>query len=165
MAANFIKTKNLTSKPDVSEPETEHSTQKQYWIVFLLFISCFFSGALLLTTEPVQTSPLQSPAELDSLIIESLLDADVRRNQIQTFTTRIDSSFARTTYLVDVPSRFSKTSFHYSLHTLLDRYLLDTHGVVQFPDEDLHIHLIFDDTVHRTIRMRTDPLLNLVPGE
>jgi len=149
----------------VSESETEYSTQKQYWIVFLLFISCFFSAALLFTTEPVRTSPLQSPAELDSLIIDSLLDFDVSRNQIRIQTTRIDSAFSRTTYIVDVPSQFSKTTYHFNLHTYLSHYLIDTHGVVHFPDEDLHIHLIFDDTVHRTIRMRTDPLLNLVPGE
>ena len=149
----------------MSESETQHSTQKQYWIVFLLFISCFFSAALLFTTEPVQTSPLQSPAELDSLIIESLLEFDVRRNQIRTRNTRIDSTFTRTTYIVDVPSQFSKTFYHYRLHTTLERTLLDTHGVVHFPEKDLHIHLIYGDTVHRTIRMRTNPLLNLVPEE
>jgi uncharacterized protein (UPF0276 family) len=149
----------------VSEAETKHSTQKQYWIVFLLFISCFFSGALLLTTEPVQTSPLQSVAELDSLITETLADFDVDRNQIRIRNTTIDSSFTRKTYIVDVPSQFSKTTFHYNLHTTLAHYVMDTHGVVHFPDEDLHIHLLFENTVYRTIQLRTDPLLNLVPGE
>lgn len=149
----------------MSEPEVEHSTQKQYWIVFLLFISCFFSAALLFITEPVQTSPLQSAAELDSLIVETLSDFRVNTDQFRTKTTTIDTSFTRKTYIVDVPSQFSKTMFHYDLHTKLSRYLLDTHGVVHFPDEDLHIHLIFAGTVHRTIQLRTDPLLNLVPGE
>jgi len=149
----------------VSESEAEHSTQKQYWIVFLLFISCFFSAALLFTTEPVQTSPLQSAAELDSLIVETLSDFRVGPDQFRTRTTKIDTTFTRITYIVDVPSQFSKTTFHYNLHTKLSHYLLDTHGVVHFPDEDLHIHLIFAETVHRTIQLRTNPLLNLVPGE
>lgn len=149
----------------MSESATEHSAQKQYWIVFLLFISCFFSAALLFTTEPVQTSPLQSAAELDSLIVESLADFDVGRDQIRTRTVNIDSVFTRKTYIVDVPSQFSKTTFHYNLHTTLSHYLIETHGVVHFPEEDLHIHIIFGDTVHRTLQLRTDPLLNLVPEE
>lgn len=149
----------------MNEPVNENSIQKQYWIVFLLFISCFFSAALLFATEPVQTSPLESPAELDPLIVETLSDFNVSQNQVQTFTTQIDTTFSRKTYSVNVSSQFSKTTFHYDLHMKLSRYMVNTHGTVHFPDEDLHIHLIFGETVHRTIRFRTNPLLNLSPGE
>ncbi len=127
------------------------SEKKRVWIVILLFISCVAALYLWLYTEPPPVHTLRSPAQLDSLITETFREFDVNNSRIRTQTIEIDSVFSRKQYTVRVPQRFSKTSFHYILHNRIWPYNTETVGIVKFPDEDLHIHMAYNGTVHRSI--------------
>lgn len=122
-----------------------------------------FSALLLWNTDPKATEKLSTTAQIDSLITLTLSDFNASAPPFQTQTITIDSVFTRKIHTMGVPSDFSKTSFHYQLHKNLLPLDVRTYGVVQFPERHLHIHMMFNNTVHRTLVLQTDPLLNLSP--
>lgn len=127
------------------------SLRKRGLIVLLLIISCAISGFLLMVTEATPVYILKSPQQLDSLITDSFREFNISTTQIRTQNIQIDSSFTRRRYVVEVPSSFSKTSFHYRLHERLWPYDTETVGYVEFPERDLQVHVAYNQTIHRTI--------------
>ena len=137
-------------------------TDKRKWIAILLFLSCTAALVLLATAEPVEKRKvLTNASQIDSLIIVAFQDFRVPSSQIRTQTVAIDSVFSRTVYTVRVPSHFSKTSFHLKLHEHVWPYSVQTSGTVQFPERNLRIHLLYNDTVMRSVHLNTDTRLNL----
>lgn len=136
-----------------------HNHKKSVWAAVLLFLSCIAAIVLLWTVEPVERNPLTSVAQLDSLIHVAFSEFGVPQTQIQMRSVEMDSVFTRNIYSVRVSPDFSKTTFHYELHRSLLPYRAQTVGNVDFPDRDLHIHVVVNNTIHRSIYMRADPAL------
>lgn len=132
------------------------SVRKRVFIVLLLAVSCAISIYLLWVVEPVTVYNLQSPQQLDSLITESFREFNVSNAQIRTHSIRIDSSFTRREYLVEVSPTFSKTSFHYQLHKRLWPYNAKTIGHVEFPEKNMQVHVAYNETIQRTIYLYSE---------
>ena len=62
----------------------------------------------------------------------------------------------RSVYEIKVPPFFSKTSFHLALNHQLQIYNIESPAKVLFPEENMHIHLIYNGTIFRTIRLTTN---------
>jgi hypothetical protein len=125
-------------------------------IVLLLVIACALSGYLLYVSEPMQVYQLESSQQIDSLITESFREFDIPSGQVRTQNIRIDSSFTRKRFTVQVPPSFSKTTFHYKLHKRLWPYDAETIGRVEFPDKNLQVHVQYNQTIHRTIYLYSE---------
>jgi hypothetical protein len=133
--------------------------KQKKWVVLLLIAACIFSGALLLTTEPVVVKKLERASQIDSLITQTFDLMNISEQQVRRRTIQIDSVFARQVYTVDVPRGFSKTQFHYELDKVLRPYQVETPSRVIFPERDMHIHLLYRNTIQRSVILRTDPEL------
>lgn len=130
--------------------------RKRVMIVLLLLISCMLSIYLLYISDPTPIYRLESTQQIDSLITESFREFDIPNGQVRTQNIRIDSTFTRKQFTVEVPPNFSKTSYHYRLHQRLWPYSAETIGRVEFPDKDLHLHVQYNQTIHRTIYLYSE---------
>jgi hypothetical protein len=127
------------------------SFRKRVLIAGMLIVSCAMSIYLLWTTEPIPAQHLSSSGQLDSLITDSFQQFNISSSQIRSQNIRIDSSFSRKRYVVEVDPAFSKTSFHYKLHERIWPYRAETIGIVYFPERDMQIHIAYNGTIHRTV--------------
>lgn len=134
-------------------------------ITALLFISCVISGIILASTPERSVHRIESAAQLDSLINMHLSNAQILQDQVRTSTIRIDTSFTRKSLRIRVPSGFSKTVFHVDLHNDLRKYSMEVPAIIKFPSRDMHIYVYYNDTVIRTLRLTTDPELDLLTTE
>ena len=114
-------------------------------------VSCALTLYLLWATDPKPVDRLHSPEQIDSLITETLGQFDLSVSQVRTQNIRIDSTFSRRRYVVEVDPGFSKTTFHYNLHNRIRPFDAKTIGNVYFPDRDLQIHIAYNGTIHRTV--------------
>lgn len=135
-------------------------TKKQF-IAGLLLVSCLISGWWLLITPAPDSRPLQRTAQADSLLQQTLADFNVSQQQVRTQRVRVDSSFTRTRHTISVPPGFSKTQFHAVLQQRFRSYGVELPARVVFPEQDMQIHLNFNNTVISTIRLATDEELQL----
>lgn len=131
------------------------------WIVLLLATSCIVAFTLHLTLDPTPKQKLKSQLQIDSLISATFADFNIPLEQVRTTTFVHDSLFHRKNYRVNVYPEFSKTSFHYTLHKKLYPLQIETYGEVFFPEKDLRLHLLYNDTIQRTVIIQTDPELLL----
>lgn len=136
---------------------------KKGWVTLLLALCCFLTASLHIQFEPVHPRVLHSGAQLDSLIAQTTYDFRVPAEQIRIQTIEIDSVFHRKVYTINVSPRFSKTTFHHHLNARLTPLDVSMYGTVQFPEQNLHLNLIYYSTVHRTIKIQVDPDLNNTP--
>ena len=130
--------------------------KKRAFLVLLLLISCLTAGYLLYTLEPEPAQHLQSASQIDSLITDTFQEFEFSSNELRRTPVEVDTSFTRIVYRADADPGFSKTTFHYTLAERIFPYDLRTAAVVHFPDEDLHIHVLYNGTVYRTIRLITE---------
>ena len=130
--------------------------RKKKVILWLLILSCIISGVILINTTSPDDSRIRELAEVDSLIVSELKQFNILSDQISVHSIAIDSLFTRKVYEVSVPRDFSKTHLHYSLNRELLPYEINTPARVQFPEQDLNIHLLLNETVFRTLRLQTD---------
>lgn len=133
---------------------------KKGWITLMLVISCFLAGTLHVQIEPEKNRTLKNPAQLDSLIMQTTYDFRISSGQVRIQTIPHDSLFERKIYTLSVPERFSKTTFHHHLNARLHPLDVNIFGEVQFPEQDLDLALVYNNTVHRTIRIRSDDELD-----
>jgi hypothetical protein len=138
--------------------QTERQRQ---WIVVLLAFSCLFALVLLWKSEPPVYKKITSPAQLDSLIQLTLSEMDVRSSQVRHRTIQVDSLFSRGVYHVNVAPNFSKTTLHYTLQQKAWPYGVTSLAKVEFPDRNMHIHLLVNDNIHRSVVIREDTALRL----
>jgi hypothetical protein len=114
------------------------------------------STILLATAPPIKVQTITTEAEVDSLIELAFSDYGITRSQYRSQALAIDTSFSRKIYRMNVPEEFSKTSFHLRLQKAISPYGLEVPAKIYFPDEDMHIHILYNDTVWRTIRITTN---------
>ncbi len=138
------------------------ANDKRTLAVVLLLFSCITSSLLLWKAEPPNRTTLTSSAQLDSLINLTINDFMIPQSNVRMRSVKVDSLFTRNIYSIRVPRDFSKTSFHYQLHQELLPFNASTAGRVEFPDYNLQIHVIFNNKVHRSVFIITDPLLQQI---
>lgn len=134
---------------------------KKKLIAFLLLISCIVSGWLLFITPAAQNKQLQSFAETDSLLLQTLADFNIQSNQISRTDVQAGSTFTRKNYHVSVPPAFSKTQFHSALQQELQPYNIGLPARVTFPERNMAIHFYFGNNVIRTVRLVTNDELTM----
>lgn len=130
-------------------------------ITGLLALSCVVAALLLWKSEPVQPKVLKHPAQIDSLITLSFDDLQILPSQVRERTIDVDSLFSRKVYNLRVAPNFSKTTLHYTLQQKVWPYGIKTLASVEFPERDMHIHLLYRNKVHRSLILRDDPDLVL----
>jgi hypothetical protein len=133
----------------------QSETQRR-WIVILLAVSCLFAILLLWNTEPVVQKKLTTSSQLDSLITVTFEDMELRSNQIRRRTIEVDSLFNRSVYNLRVAPNFSKTTLHYTLQETLWPYGVRTVAKIEFPRRDMHIHMIVNNNIRRSIIIKED---------
>lgn len=138
--------------------------RKKGWVTLLLILCCFLAIALHIQLEFDQPRVLHSGAQLDSLIAQTTYDFRIPADQVRIQTIELDSVFRRKVYTINVPPRFSKTTFHHHLNARVTPLDVSMYGTVEFPEQDLNLNLIYYNTVHRTIKIQVDPDLNNSPA-
>lgn len=137
------------------------SERQRRVIAVLLLFSCITALGLLWKTEPVIPQKLSSPVQLDSLIVQTFEDLEIRHSQFQKRTVRVDSVFSRSVYNLKVAPNFSKTTLHYNLQEALWPYQVKTVARVEFPDRTMHMHFLVNQNIHRSLIITEDLEVNL----
>ncbi len=125
-------------------------------LTILLFLACVLSTILLATAPPIKVQTITTEAEVDSLIELAFYDYGITRSQFRTQSLAIDTSFSRKIFRLNVPKEFSKTSFHLRLQESITPFGLEVPAKIYFPDEDMNVHILYNNTVWRTIRITTN---------
>lgn len=134
-------------------------------IVILLALSSLISASLLIFVDTNPDAILSGFDELDEKIISEFDSHLIDKAQYRTQSIEVDTSFTRKVYRVRVRPEFSKTLFHLSLHQKLRKYKIDTPSKISMPDEDMDIHIYKNDTIVRSIFLRTDESLTEAESE
>lgn len=130
--------------------------KKKRIIVFLLLLSCLISGFMFFSIPDGQFHRLETLAEADSLIQNELAAFNITRQQVDIVTQQVDSNFRRKIYWIDVAPAFSKTQLHAELNRAFFEYAVETPATITFPEKDVIIHLLYRDTIVRTLKLQTD---------
>jgi hypothetical protein len=123
--------------------------------LFILLLLSIVVTVLLLNYLPKnEQKRFESWDELDNFIIYNIQHFDTPAIRIRHRTFEVKENFSRRTYTVDIPRRYPQTLFHKQLADTLRYYGADTYAEVSFPDRLLTIHIMFDQTLARSIRMQ-----------
>lgn len=111
---------------------------------------------MLVYTSGDKNRTLQSFAQADSLIVQTLQEFNIERSQMRVSQLRVDSSLTRKTYTIEVPPRFSKTLLHAELNRIFHPLSVRTPARTMLPDQRMEIHLVYNGTVFRTLSVRSN---------
>lgn len=131
--------------------------KKKKIIAILLFISCFISGYMLFVSSGGASRHLSNLAQADTLIYDQLKAFNIQDQQIHISTVKVDSNFSRKIYRVGVPFKLSKTQLHAELNRIFYNYGVKAPARVSFPQKDVRIDLVYQNTVIRSVILQTDP--------
>jgi|SRR6056297_75699 len=134
------------------------------WITFLLAVCCAAASVLHVQVEPGPEPVLHSPTQLDSLIAQTTYDFRLSSDQVRIQTVTLDSIFQRKIYRMNVAPGFSKTTFHHHLNTRLAPLNVSVFGTVEFPEKNLKLNVLYNNTVQRTLHIESDPGLTRQPA-
>lgn len=135
--------------------------RKKQLLLLLLLASCLASAWLLATAEGEPPRRLEDLAKVDSLLQADFREFYIRPEQVQSWQVSVDSTFSRRVYLVSLPGAFSKTQLHAEIHRTLNPWGVETPARVVFPQRDMEIQLVWRRTVVRTVRLQTDPEMEM----
>lgn len=135
------------------------SIRKKQLIAGLLLISSVLLIILLAASAGSDRPALRDIAEVDTLIYRELSSFNISGDQISSSSVLVDSQFTRVVHNVRVPRSISKTFVHAELHQILNDYGISDPATVSFPEKNLSIHLMMNNTVFRTIHLKTDTSL------
>lgn len=144
---------------EMEEPFPESGrdeTGRKRKIVGLLAVCCMLSLLLLLIWKPEEHPRLESAAQADSLIQQTLDQFRIPPSRVRIQTIRLDTIETRKIYTIDLPRGVSRTQWHYELDKRLRPRKVTTPATVRFPERNLQIHLLYGTNIIRTIRLRTD---------
>lgn len=130
--------------------------RKKRLIVLLLFLSCLLSAALLIATPEAENRRVRSLAQVDSLIQETFVPFNIGERQIDSRYVAVDSTFRRRVFRLTLPASVSKTQLHARMQRTLHPYDISSPSRVKLPGEEMNIHLVWNQTVIRTLHLRTD---------
>lgn len=131
--------------------------QKKMLISLLLLISCIVSSVLLAFTSNLSPQSIKSFDQADSLIINDLTKFNISDQQVRIQSVAIDSVNTRKTYRVNVPPGLSKTQLHLELAQTFYPFEIQSAARIDFPQRDMTIHLIYHNSVFRSITLQSDP--------
>lgn len=134
---------------------------KKKIIAALLGLSCMMSILILAFTGSRDETRLRHINQVDTLLMEEFSRFNILPGQIDVRRITVDSNFVRQNYIIDVPTDFSKTQLHSSLKEQFHDFEVSTPARVQFPGETMQIHLTYNNTVFRTIRLQNDTTLTM----
>jgi hypothetical protein len=123
-------------------------------LLTLLSLSIVVSVVLLAYTPTNEQIRFESWDDLDNFIIHNIQHFDTPAIRIRHRTYEVTDDFSRRTYTVDIPRGYPQTLFHKQLADTLRYYGADTYAEVSFPDRLLTIHILFEETLARSIRMQ-----------
>ncbi len=121
----------------------------------LLAVACLLSGILLITTPTASKVIISDLEDFDERLHIAIEEAGLQVSEFRKSQLEIDSDFTRDIYRIEVPASYSKTSFHLALHHQLQPFNIESPAKFTFPEENMDIHILFNDTVFRTIRLIT----------
>lgn len=125
-------------------------------LILVLLIACTLVAGALWWWVPAPSEPLPlTRDQIDQHIRETLRDFNVPEVLTRTSSLRVDSTFTRTIWILDLPPNVSKTTLHYSLDQSFRSMGFQTPATVEFPERDMRIHLLWEETVLQTLYLRT----------
>ena len=130
--------------------------QGKYLLTGLLIAACILATVLFFTIPIPTTNTLSDFEDLNSTVDFAIETAGLPLSEFRKIHVKIDSTFSRSIYDIKVHPTFSKTSFHLALNQQLQIYNINSPAKVIFPEENMHIHLIYNGLIFRTIRLTTD---------
>ena len=133
--------------------------RKKKIIIALLVVSCIAAGIILASTTSESGPRLRSLAETDTIIVDELTKFNIEQEQIERHPVQVDSNFTRWIYRVNVSPHLSKTHLHTSLHERLHEMEVSSPARIYFPGKEMDIHLSYNNTVIRTIKLQNDTSL------
>lgn len=114
------------------------------------------SGFILFTASDGTPEKLRSLAQADSLIEYELKSFSIHEQQISRASIEVDSTFSRKVYHIDLPIGFSKTQLHAELNRKFHPLGVSAPAQINFPDQQMQIHLEYKGTIFCTITLNTD---------
>ncbi len=123
-------------------------------LTLLVAATLIGSGILVWIPAPSLPSPLTQD-EIQVLIRETTEEFSIPEKLVRTTTLKVDSTFSRTVWIMDLPPGVSKTTFHYILDQKLRSTGIQTPSTVEFPIKNMRIHLLWQETVIQTLLLRT----------
>jgi hypothetical protein len=121
----------------------------------LLLILCSISAGILLWHSPrEQMKEFSGWEEFDQFLLRQIQDFGHPVQRIRWRTIQVNDDFSRKVILVDIPQGFPQTHFHKIVADSLRNYGLQTWATVSFPDRFVHVHILQDDTIIRTIQFQ-----------
>ena len=124
-------------------------------ILIVLVVCTLIAGALLWwVPAPKQPVPVTKD-QIDQQIRETLKVFDIPEVLTRTTSLRVDSTFTRTVWIIDLPPSVSKTTLHYSLDQSFRPYGFQTPATIEFPERNMRVHLLWEETVVQTLYLRT----------
>lgn len=123
-------------------------------LLILLLLSIVVTMLLLNYLPKDEQQRFESWVEFDNFILYNIQHFDTPAIRIRHRTYEVSDDFSRRTYTVDIPRGYPQTLFHKQLADTLRYYGADTYAEVSFPDRLLTIHILFEETLARSIRMQ-----------
>lgn len=120
--------------------------------IALLLVLCCASAVLLLWSTPSEnTRQFASWDEFDTFLLRQIQDFGYPSQRIRWRTVQVSEQFSRKEIQVDIAGGYPQTHFHKSLSDSLQPFGLQTWTTVTFPERVLHIHILQDETIVRTV--------------
>jgi hypothetical protein len=123
-------------------------------LVFALLLCNIVAGLLLATTKSDEREVVESWVQLDNTILEFIQDFSHPPHRVRIRSTEVNDRLTRKTITVDIGQGYTQTEFHRQLNRKMHRYGGTTYAIVSFPDRMATIHIVFDNTIVRTIRFQ-----------
>lgn len=129
--------------------------KRKILITCLLISTIFFSIVLAVIIEPSYVSTITDLSELNNHIDLAIEHAGLELSIFEKTTVKVTNEFSRTIYTTRLPSSFSKTSFHLALHQYLYQLNIQCPAKVILPENNMNIHIVYKNTIFRTIKLNT----------
>lgn len=124
-------------------------------LIVLLFCACILTVFLLIKLPAPQSSSNLNLILLNEKIDQAIEHAGIQTDKLNKSIIIVDSTFSRSTYQISVAHNFSKTTFHINLHKQLIEYGITCPAKFRFPENNMDIFLIYNNTVFNTIKLVT----------
>jgi len=135
--------------------------QKKVTTAILLLIASVISVLLLSFGSGKAQLEKSDLVRLDSLIFHELGQYSIKKRQIKAKNFQT-GDFSRIHYDVKIPKGISKTQIQTDLHYAFLEQRITLPAKIIFPEKDLLIHLYANETIIRSIELKTDTSLKLV---
>ncbi|MCC5925137.1 MAG: hypothetical protein JJU41_01135 [Bacteroidetes bacterium] len=124
------------------------------YLIYALVLCNIAAVLLLTTTGSNRVEVLESWTQLDNELLSFIQDFGHPPERVRIRTIEATPVLTRKTITIDINQGYPQTEFHRQLNRTLQRYGATTYANVSFPDRLSTIHILFDDTVVRTIRFQ-----------